>query len=66
MFCPKEAFSIYMLPVYICIHIPGPLAAIFITSMAISVFAAPLSVLVSVTFLVSVLVFHASVSVIKI
>lgn len=47
--------------VYFYIHIPGPLAAIFISPMAISVLTASLSVLISVTLLVS----HASVSVIK-
>lgn len=48
---------------YLNIHKPGPLAAI--TSMTISVLTAPVSVLISVTLLVSILVFHASVSVIK-
>lgn len=45
--------------VYFYIHKPGPLAAI--TSMAISVLTAP----VSVALLVSILVFHASVSAVK-
>lgn len=49
--------------VYFYIHKPGPLAAI--TSMAISVLTAPVSVLISVALLVSILVFHASVSAIK-
>lgn len=42
------------------IHTPGPPAA----PMAVSVLAASLSVLVSLTLLISILVFHASVSVI--
>lgn len=48
---------------YLNIHEPGPLAAI--PSMTISVLTAPVSVLISVTVLVSILVFHASVSAIK-
>lgn len=48
---------------YLSIHKPGPLAAI--TSMTISVLSAPVSVLISVTLLVSVLVFQASVSAIQ-
>lgn len=41
-------------------HIPGPLAAI--PAMTISVLTASISVFISVTILVSVLVFHTSVS----
>lgn len=44
--------------VVLCIHKPGPPAAIFIPSMPISVLTAS----VSVTFLVSIFVFHPSVS----
>ena len=47
--------------VYFSIHLPGPLATIFIPSMGISFLTAPLSVLLSVSF--SVLVFHATVSI---
>lgn len=41
-------------------HLPGPLAAV--PAMAISVLTASISVFISVTILVSVLVFHTSIS----
>lgn len=53
-------------PVFFCIHLPGLLATIFITSMAVSVLTTPVSVLISVTLFVSIFVFHASVSVIQV